>query len=73
MTNTLRRIRVLGGDLASALAGSVTLGWLLIDHVRRRLTGRPALFDELFSDLRIEITEDDIRKPYEAPERKGEE
>jgi hypothetical protein len=63
----VRRIRAGAHMIAGSVAGAVTLAWFAVDHVRRRLTGRPGLFDELFEDLRFEIDERDVAKPYDAP------
>lgn len=61
--------RSLGGGITrvaawvkEALGVGVTLGWLLYDHVRRRLTGRPGLFDDL--DIKVELDEADVTPPF---------
>ena len=60
-----RRLRAAAGQVKEAVGLAAGLGWLFADHVRRRLTGRPGLFDELFADLHIELEERDIHPPYD--------
>ncbi len=47
------------GELVASLA------WLLADHVRRRLTGRPSLLEEVFGSLDFDLVEEDILPPFE--------
>ena len=65
MSNATRRLRAAAGQVKEAVALAGGLTWLLADHVRRKLTGRPGLFDELFADLQFEIDERDIHPPYD--------
>ncbi len=60
-----RRLWATARQVKEAVGLAAGLSWLLADHVRRRLTGRPGLFDELFADLHIEIDERDIHPPYD--------
>lgn len=64
MRNTLRRLVRATLDTAE---GCGWLVWLVTDHVWRRLTGRPSLFEEAFTDLDFGLTEDDLAKPYDPP------
>ncbi len=43
------------------------LAWLAWDHARRKLTGRPGLFEEL--DFTIELDEADVTPPFDNRDR----
>ena len=60
-----RRLRAAAGQVKEAVGLATSLAWLLADDVRRKLTGRPGLFDELFADLHIELEERDVHPPYD--------
>ncbi len=60
-----RRLVAAAGHIKEALGLAAGLSWLLGDHIRRKLTGRPGLFDEMFADLHIELDERDILPPYD--------
>ncbi len=61
------RMRSIWQSVTDAVGLAGSLAWLLGDHVRRRLTGRPSWTEELFSDLHFEIDERDVAKPYDSP------
>ena len=54
-------------SVGSALVMTGLLAWIGVDHVRRRLTGRPSMFGEMFEGLEFDLREEDLRKPYDAP------
>ncbi len=60
-----KTLGVVASQVKEVLGIGAGLAWLLADHVRRRLTGRPALFDELFSELDLGLEERDVMPPYE--------
>ena len=54
-------------SVSEAAGVAYSLGYLLVDHVWRRLTGRPAWFEELFDGLDFHIEPGDLEKPYDRP------
>ncbi len=65
MSTSIARLRAAAGHIKEAFGLAAGLSWLLADHARRKLTGRPGLFDELFDDLHIELDERDVHPPYD--------
>ena len=61
-------LRQAAAQVREAVELGAGLAWLLADHVRRRLTGRPGLFDELFSDLDFGLEERDVMPPFDGDE-----
>ncbi len=54
-------------SVSNAAGVAYALGYLLVDHVRCRLTGRPTWFEALFDDLDFHIEPEDLEKPYDRP------
>ncbi len=63
MNRITARLSKAAAQVKEAIGISYSLAWLLVDHVRRKLTGQPGLFEEL--DFTIELDERDVTPPYD--------
>ncbi len=66
MTRTIAaRLAKVAAQVKEAIGVAYSVGWLIADHVRRKLTGQPGLFEDL--DFTIELDERDVMPPYDDP------